>query len=74
MTSVIDLLKKHYHYIVIDTAPLFNDIILGIMDITDLLLLLAVPDIMTTKNIRLSLDTLNTLGYPQEKIMRENST
>lgn len=69
LTSVIDLLKKHYHYVVIDTAPLFNDIILGIMDITDLLLLLAVPDIMTTKNIRLSLDTLNTLGYPQEKII-----
>ena len=30
-------------------------------------MLLAVPDIMTTKNIRLSMDTLNTLGYPQEK-------
>ena len=69
LTSVIDLLKKHYNYIVIDTAPLFNDIVLGIMDVTDLLLLLAVPDIMTTKNIRLSLDTLNTLGYPQEKIV-----
>ncbi|NCD08171.1 MAG: response regulator [Negativicutes bacterium] len=69
LTSVINLLKKHYHYIIIDTAPLFNDIILGIMDITDLLLLLAVPDIMTTKNIRLSLETLNTLGYPQEKII-----
>ena len=67
LTSVINLLKKHYNYIVIDTAPLFNDIILGIMDVTDLLLLLAVPDIMTTKNIRLSMDTLNTLGYPQEK-------
>ena len=25
--------------------------------------------IMTIKNIRLSLDTLNTLGYPQEKIV-----
>ncbi|MPM37725.1 Chemotaxis response regulator protein-glutamate methylesterase [bioreactor metagenome] len=69
LTSVINLLKKHYHYIIVDTAPLFNDIILGIMDITDLLLLLAVPDIMTTKNIRLSLDTLNTLGYPQEKML-----
>ena len=69
LTTVINLLKKHYHYIIIDTSPVFNDIILGIMDITDLLLLLAVPDIMTTKNIRLSLDTLNTLGYPQEKIV-----
>lgn len=69
LTSIINLLKKHYHYIIIDTAPVFNDIILGIMDITDLLLLLSVPDIMTAKNIRLSLDTLNTLGYPQEKIV-----
>ena len=69
LTSIINLLKKHYHYIIIDTAPVFNDIILGIMDITDLLLLLSVPDIMTTKNIRLSLETLNTLGYPQEKIV-----
>ena len=69
LTSVINLLKKHYNFIIVDTAPIFNDIILGIMDITDLLLLLAVPDIMTTKNIRLSLETLNTLGYPQEKII-----
>ena len=69
LTTVINLLKKQYNFIIVDTAPLFSDIILGIMDITDLLLLLAVPDILTTKNVRLSLDTLNTIGYPQEKII-----
>ena len=46
-----------------------NDMTLTIMDLSDLLLLLSAPDITTTKNIKLSLETLNTLGYDNDRII-----
>lgn len=68
VAEIIKLLKKHFDFIVIDTASIFNDVNLTILDVSDLLLLISAPDITTTKNIRLSLETLNTLGYPHDKI------
>mgnify|MGYP000950526697 CR=1 FL=1 len=77
IAAIIALLKKKYDFIVVDTASVLNDVILSAMDNSDLLLLVSVPDIMTAKNIRLSYDTLNNLGFSQEKIIhvlnRENS-
>ncbi|NLH46275.1 MAG: MinD/ParA family protein [Acholeplasmataceae bacterium] len=70
ISAITDLLKKHYHYILIDTAGVLNDITLTIMDSSDYILLLSVPDIMTCKNLRLALDTLNNLGYPEDKIVQ----
>ncbi len=68
VAEIIKLLKKHFDFIVIDTASIFNDVNLTIFDVSDLLLLISSPDITTTKNIRLSLETLSTLGYPHDKI------
>ncbi len=68
VAEIIKLLKKHFDFIVIDTASIFNDVTLTMMDVSDLLLMLSAPDITTTKNVRLGLETLNTLGYPQDKI------
>ncbi|MHC1716002.1 MAG: CpaE family protein [Acidaminococcaceae bacterium] len=68
VAEIIKLLKKHFDFIVIDTASIFNDVNLTILDVSDLLLLISAPDITTTKNIRLSLETLSTLGYPHDKI------
>ncbi|MHC1717125.1 MAG: CpaE family protein [Acidaminococcaceae bacterium] len=68
VAEIIKLLKKYFDFIVIDTASIFNDVNLTILDVSDLLLLISAPDITTTKNIRLSLETLNTLGYPHDKI------
>lgn len=68
VTEIIKLLKKHFDFIVIDTASILNDVTLTILDVSDLLLMLSAPDITTTKNVRLSLETLSTLGCPQDKI------
>lgn len=65
---ILKLLKKKYQFIIIDTFSIFNDITLTLIDLSDLVLLLSAPDLMTTKKIKLSLETFEKLGYPHGKI------
>jgi len=68
LISIINLLKKMYQYIIIDTAPAFDDKTLTAMDFSDYVFVVSLPDLTTTKNVKLSLKTLGTLGYSQENI------
>lgn len=68
LAAVLKQLKKMYQFIIIDTAPAFDDKTLAAMDFSDLVLVVSVPDLTTTKNVKLSLETLETLGYSQKKI------
>ena len=65
---ILKLLKKRFQYIIIDTASIFNDVTLTLIDLSDLVLLLSAPDLMTIKNIKLCLETLEKLGYPEGKV------
>lgn len=65
---ILKLLKKKFQFIIVDTASIFNDITLTLIDLSDLVLLLSAPDLMTTKKIKLSLETLEKLGYPKGKV------
>ncbi len=68
LSIILNLLKKHYQYIIVDTASAFDDKTLTAMDSSDLVFVISVPDLTTTKNVKLSLDTLETLGYSKDKI------
>ena len=68
LASVFKLLKKQYQFIVVDTAPIFSDATLASVDFADLILVVTAPDLTTTKNVKLCLETLETLGYAQEKV------
>lgn len=68
LIAIINLLKKMYQYIIIDTAPAFDDKTLTAMDFSDFVFVVSLPDLTTTKNVKLSLKTLDTLGYSQENI------
>ena len=68
LTSIFKLLKKQYQFIVVDSAPIFNDATLAAVDIADLVLVVTSPDLTTTKNVKLCLETLETLGYSKEKV------
>ncbi len=60
-------LRQITDYIIVDTPPCFNDNVLGVLDETDELFLVATLDLPSLKNIKLCLKTLKLLGFPKEK-------
>lgn len=65
---VIDVLAQEFDYVVIDTPPALDDNVLAAFDRSDMVALLATLDIPALKNLKLTLETLDLIGYPREKL------
>jgi pilus assembly protein CpaE len=65
VVELIRMLKRLYDYVVVDTPPAFTEHVLAAFDVTDTYVLLATLDIPAVKNLRLTLEMLELLGYPQ---------
>ncbi|MDA8235367.1 MAG: response regulator [Clostridia bacterium] len=59
--KILGLLKQNYDYIIVDTPPVFNDTNLVALDASDQILLILALDLPTIKNIKLSLEVLESL-------------
>jgi pilus assembly protein CpaE len=68
VTRVIDLLRDEFDYIVIDTPPALDDNVLAAFDRSDIVALLATLDIPALKNLKLTLETLELIGYPKDRL------
>ncbi|GAA2018656.1 response regulator [Terrabacter terrae] len=66
---VIELLKVargKYDYVIVDTPPSFTEHVLAAFDVSDLTVLIATLDIPAVKNLRIAINTLDTLGAAKE--------
>jgi pilus assembly protein CpaE len=63
--ELVRVLRRMYDYVVIDTPPAFSEHVLAAFDASDCYILLATLDIPALKNLRLTLEMLELLGYPQ---------
>lgn len=61
--EIINLLKVDYDYIIIDTPSLFNEVNLHALDFSTQVLLVLGMDLATIKNVKLSLELLNSLNH-----------
>lgn len=66
VAELLAVLRGMYDHIVIDTPPAFTEHVLAAFDGADAYVLLATLDIPALKNLRLTLDMLDLLGYPRE--------
>ncbi len=64
---LIEVAREAYDLVVIDTSPFFYGPMLALLEPTDQLLLLCGLDVPTLKNVRLSLRTLELLGFPPSR-------
>ncbi len=68
VVRLLEVAKESYDVIVIDTSPFFHGAMLATLDQTDELLILCGIDVPTLKNVRLSLQTLELLSFPQDRV------
>jgi pilus assembly protein CpaE len=68
LARLIEVAKESYDVIVVDTSPFFHGPMLATLDQTDDLLLVCGLDVPTIKNVRLSLQTLELLSFPPERV------
>jgi len=59
---VIQTLRRHFDYVVIDTPPGFDDQVLGAFDETDECVIVATLDVPTIKNTKVAIETLDLLN------------
>ena len=68
LARLLEVARSSYEVIVVDTSPFFHGPMLATLDRTDDLLMLCGLDVPTLKNVRISLQTLELLSFPQARI------
>jgi pilus assembly protein CpaE len=67
LQRVLEQLKRQFQYVVVDTWTSLHDTVLTALDLADLIVLVATPDIPSLRNVRLFFEVTDQLGYPPEK-------
>ena len=68
MVRIVEMLRTFSAYVVVDTTAYFNDVVLGLIEVSDDVLLVAGMDIPNIKNVKIGLQTLRLLNTPMSKL------
>ena len=68
VSTMLRYLRQMYAYVVVDTSSYLTDVTLGVLDVCDMIVLVATQEIPAIKDGRLFLDLLVTLGVPKSKV------
>jgi len=68
LARLLEVARESYDLIVVDTSPFFHGPMLATLDRTDELVMLCGLDVPTLKNVRLSMQTLELLSFPSNRI------
>jgi len=67
MSRVLNLARRTYRYVIIDTFPLFDGVVMSVLDTADLAYIVLDNVVPTVLSIRSLLELLNELGHPPER-------
>ena len=65
--EILEVVADMYDYVVIDAPPAFTDVVLKCFDMADVYVLLTTLDMPALKNLKVTVDTLDNLGFPRSK-------
>ncbi len=65
--EILRVLADMYDYVIVDAPPAFTDVVLKTFDMADAYVLLTTLDMPALKNLKVTLDTLDNLGFPRSK-------
>lgn len=67
VSKILQILKQHFDYVIVDTSPAFDEHVLQAFDETEDLLLVATLDVPTLKNVKIAAETLDLLNFPKAR-------
>jgi pilus assembly protein CpaE len=67
VSRLLPLLTELYDVVLVDTPPAFTEDVLAALDASDEFVLITTPEVPSIKNLKLTLQTLNLLGYPADR-------
>ena len=68
MKKVLELLAERYAFVIVDTWPSFQEVVLTMLDTADVILTLMTLEITSLKNVRVFLEIAEKLGYDEHKV------
>ena len=68
LTGILKTMVSMFDYVIIDTAPVFNEVILSVLDASDCILVISSLDLPAIKNVKLCLEIMESLNYSTDKI------
>src|SRR5438128_7265302 len=66
--KVLETLRENYAYVVVDTWPSFQEQVLTMLDVADVILTLMTLEITSLKNVRVFMEIAEKLGYDDQKV------
>ncbi|MDQ6859517.1 MAG: response regulator [Chloroflexota bacterium] len=66
--KVLETLRESYAYVVVDTWPSFQEQVLTMLDVADVILTLMTLEITSLKNVRVFMEIAEKLGYDDSKV------
>jgi pilus assembly protein CpaE len=66
--KVLEYLKSHYAYIVVDTHSTVDDVTLAVLESSDMIIVVATPEIPAIKDARYLFDLLGLLEIPKDRV------
>lgn len=66
--SILEILKKHYDLIIIDTGVNYDEVTLNALDLSDQVIIVSSLEVTGLKNTKLSLRVMQSLNYDSSKV------
>ena len=66
--KVLETLKQQYAFVIVDTWPSFQEQVLTMLDVADIILTLMTLEITSLKNVRVFMEIAEKLGYDDQKV------
>ncbi len=68
MVEIVGVMRSMFEVVVVDTSSSFDELLLSLLERSDLVLIVVDMDLLSVKNAKLALDTLRLLKFPSSKI------
>jgi pilus assembly protein CpaE len=68
LTHVLNLARRMYDYTLLDMVKTLDDFNLQLFDEADVIFVIMTADLSCLKNVRLVLETMDSLGYERSKV------
>jgi pilus assembly protein CpaE len=62
------MLRDNYAYVVVDTWPSYSELVLTMLDVSDVVLVPMTLEITSLKNVRVFMEIATKLGYDETKV------